>query len=139
MIEGDGLEILTEDQCRQLLAGAEVGRIGVVIGEVPAILPVNYCVAGDAIVFRTAPGTKLRAALEAAVVAFEVDDHNSADRSGWSVLVVGPALVADDHEVDAETAAAARRLVPFAEGERDAIVRIPLDFVSGRRLVHRPP
>ena len=139
MIEDDGLEILTEDQCRQLLAGADVGRIGVVIGGVPVILPVNYCIVGDAIVFRTGPGTKLRAALDAGVVAFEVDDHHPADRSGWSVLAVGSAQVANAADVDADTANAARRLVPFADGERDSIVRIPLDFVSGRRLLHRPP
>jgi uncharacterized protein len=87
--------------------------------------------------FRAGSGTKLRAALDAGVVAFEVDDHNTADRSGWSVLVVGPASVADADEIDADTATAVRRLVPFADGERDAIVRIPLDFVSGRRLLHR--
>jgi hypothetical protein len=44
-----------------------------------------------AIVFRTAPGSKIAAAAAGSVVAFEVDDDGRLDRSGWSVLAVGQA------------------------------------------------
>jgi uncharacterized protein len=137
MIVDQGLELLTEDQCRQLLTGGEVGRVGITIGALPAIFPVNYRMVDGAIVFRTAPGTKMSAATEGAVVAFEVDDYQLADRSGWSVLAVGRAEVVDDR--DTAFKALEARLEPFVDGTRTAIVRIEPLFLSGRRLVHVEP
>jgi hypothetical protein len=87
-------------------------------------------------VFRTAPGSKLSAAASGAVVAFEVDDYELSDRSGWSVLVVGTAEVVDDAVVAEQLRRAG--LEPLADGERDAVVRIAPTFTSGRRLVHGP-
>jgi uncharacterized protein len=134
VIVDEGLELLTEEQARQLLAAAEVGRVGITIGALPAIFPVNYRLIDGAIVFRTAPGSKMSAATEGAVVAFEVDDYQLADRSGWSVLAVGPAEVIDDPDLTSKAADA--RLEPFVDGPRTTIVRIVPTFLSGRRLVH---
>jgi nitroimidazol reductase NimA-like FMN-containing flavoprotein (pyridoxamine 5'-phosphate oxidase superfamily) len=135
VIVDQGLELLTEQQSRQLLAGGEVGRVGITLGALPAIFPVNYRVVDGAIVFRTAPGSKMSAAAEGAVLAFEVDDYQLADRSGWSVLVVGPAEVSEDPDLEEKAAAAG--LEPFVDGPRTTIVRIVPTFLSGRRLVHR--
>jgi nitroimidazol reductase NimA-like FMN-containing flavoprotein (pyridoxamine 5'-phosphate oxidase superfamily) len=135
LLVDDGLELLTEERCWELLSRAEVGRVGVTIGAVPAIFPVNYAVIDRTIVFRTAPGTKLAAATHGAVIAFEVDDYRRADRSGWSVLAVGPAQVV--HDLDATIKVLAARLEPWARGTRTNIVRVTPDFLSGRRLVHR--
>ena len=71
MIVDQGLELLSEEQCRQLLAGGEVGRVGITIGALPAIFPVNYRVIDGSIHFWTAPGSKMSAAVAGAVVAFE--------------------------------------------------------------------
>jgi nitroimidazol reductase NimA-like FMN-containing flavoprotein (pyridoxamine 5'-phosphate oxidase superfamily) len=106
------------------------------MGALPAIFPVNYRVIDGAIVFRTAPGSKLSAAAEGAVVAFEVDDYQLTDRSGWSVLAVGRAEVVDDPELAGKARLA--HLEPFADGSRATMVRIEPTFVSGRRLVHAP-
>lgn len=130
----EGLELLTEEQARELLATGEVGRIGISIRALPAIFPVNYRVIDDAIVFRTAPGSKLSAAADHAVVAFEVDDYELADRTGWSVLAVGRAEVVTDLAMTFKVLDA--RLDPLAEGRRSSIVRIEPTFVSGRRIVH---
>jgi nitroimidazol reductase NimA-like FMN-containing flavoprotein (pyridoxamine 5'-phosphate oxidase superfamily) len=137
MLVDDGLELLDEEDCWTLLRSGEVGRVGVTMGAMPAIFPVNYAVVDDAIVFRTAPGTKLRAATEGAVVAFEVDDYDRSDRSGWSVLAVGASQVIDDRSVGFEHLAA--HLESFADGARGVIVRIHPGFISGRRLVHEAP
>ena len=134
MIVDGGLELLTEDEARALLAGGQVGRIGISIGALPAIFPVNYRLVDGAIVFRTAPGSKMSAAAAGAVVAFEVDDYGVLDRSGWSVLAVGRAEIVDDEDVIAWVEASG--LEPFADGTRTAIVRIEPTFLSGRRLVH---
>lgn len=133
IIDG-GLELLTESQAVELLAGAEVGRIGITVGALPAIFPVNFRLVEGAIVFWTAPGSKLSAAVDGQVVAFEVDDWQLADRSGWSVLAVGRAAVVDDAGL-AERARAAR-LEPFVDGAREVMVSIEPTFLSGRRIVH---
>ena len=59
MLIDEGLELLPEQDALELLAGGEVGRVGVTIGALPAIFPVNYRLIDGTIVFRTAPGSKL--------------------------------------------------------------------------------
>jgi hypothetical protein len=44
MLEDEGLEILSEEECRNLVGMARVGRVGVTIGAVAAIFPVNFAV-----------------------------------------------------------------------------------------------
>lgn len=137
MLIDEGLELLTEDQAWDLLRRAQVGRVGISIGALPAIFPVNYRVVDGAIVFRTAEGSKLAAATEGAVVAFEVDDYRIDERSGWSVLAVGRSTVV--HDLDTTFAVLAAGLEPLADGRRGAIVRIEPTFLSGRRIVHEAP
>jgi nitroimidazol reductase NimA-like FMN-containing flavoprotein (pyridoxamine 5'-phosphate oxidase superfamily) len=134
MLVDGGLELLDEEESRRLLASGEVGRVGITIGALPAIFPVNYRLVDGAIAFRTAPGSKMSAAVAGAVVAFEVDDYGVWDRSGWSVLVVGEARVVDDPAWC--QAVAASGLETFADGARMAVVRIEPTLVTGRRLVH---
>ena len=129
-----GLEILDEAKSWTLVQQGEVGRIGVTIGALPAIFPVNYRVVDGAIVFRTAAGSKLEAASRGAIVAFEVDDWDRADRSGWSVLVIGRAAVLHDLVVTRLVVDAG--LEPFAPGRRTNLVRIVPEMITGRRIVH---
>ena len=133
----EGLEILDEEECMTLLSGGRVGRVGVTIGALPAIFPVNFAVSDDgSVVFRTGVGTKLAAATDRAVVAFEVDDWDPLEHRGWSVLAVGRAEVVEDpSELEGM-----RRLplTPWADGNRDHFVRMPVEFVSGRRITHAP-
>ena len=56
-----GLEVIEPDECRRLLAADDVGRLAIIDGGTPAVFPINYALDGDAIVFRTGPGTKLSA------------------------------------------------------------------------------
>jgi Pyridoxamine 5'-phosphate oxidase len=88
---------------------------------------VNYRLIDGAIVFWTSPGSKMAAAAEGAVVAFEVDDYQLADRTGWSVLAVGRADVVTDPDM-AETVKATC-LQPFVDGRRDTLVRIEPTFL----------
>ena len=131
-IDRNGLERLDRAECLRLLSFRGVGRVAVTVGALPAVFPVNYALDGDGVVFRTASGTKLAAAAGNAVVAFEVDEIDPIDHSGWSVLVVGPAS-----EVSAPAQLErARRLPlsPWAPGDRGRFVRIAASLVSGRRI-----
>lgn len=47
---------LDEAECRRLLSTHGVGRVATYNAEGPAVLPVNYVVAGTALAFRTSPG-----------------------------------------------------------------------------------
>src|SRR5258708_30353275 len=129
----NGLELLTPEECHDLLARTGVGRVGVTIAALPAIFPVNHGSLDEDIVFLTGEGTKLRAAVDRAVVAFQVDQFDLATGTGWSVLAVGIAT----EITDPEELAAARRLGlrPMARGVRTHFVRIRPEFVSGRRIL----
>lgn len=129
----NGLEMLSHQECLGLLARASVGRIGVSMSALPAILPVNFAMLGDDIVFRTGTGMKLAAAVTNTIVAFEVDEFDHVHHTGWSVLVVGTA----SEIMAAADLAAARELGldPWALGvEHTRFIRIDTEMVSGRRL-----
>ena len=128
----NGLEILSQEQCLNLLQNSTVGRVAVTVAALPAIFPVNYAVLDEQIVFLTGEGTKLRAALARAVVAFQVDHIDEVTASGWSVMAVG---VAEEITDPAEIEAAQRLgLHPFAAGDRPHFVRIRPEFLSGRQI-----
>jgi len=65
VVEGDGdtrLESLNRNCCPELIATVPIDRIGITIRTLPDILPVNFALVGEKIVFRIIPGTKLDAA-----------------------------------------------------------------------------
>jgi len=72
MVVDDGIGVLDEAECLELLSRSSIGRVAVTIGAVPAVFPVNFRLVDRSIVFRTGTGTKLDAAVRHAVVAFEV-------------------------------------------------------------------
>jgi nitroimidazol reductase NimA-like FMN-containing flavoprotein (pyridoxamine 5'-phosphate oxidase superfamily) len=139
MLVDEGLEILTEDECWRLIEMPGIGRVGVTVGALPAIFPVNYTAPDRTIVFRTADGTKLRAAVEHAVVVFEVDHADPLYHNGWSVQVVGVAEPIDGSGGDGDVAALHAAVAPWAPGERSNYVRIRPEMVSGRRITREAP
>jgi nitroimidazol reductase NimA-like FMN-containing flavoprotein (pyridoxamine 5'-phosphate oxidase superfamily) len=136
LLEDQGLEVLADDECRELLKIGRIGRVVVTVGAVSVIMPVNYSLLDGDVVFRTAGGTKLDAAARNAVVSFEVDRIDAVFEEGWSVIVVGPAE--EVHDARALERVRALDLRPWAEGTRDHVVRIRPEFLSGRRIVHAP-
>jgi uncharacterized protein len=130
--DDDRLERLGEDECLTLLRSTDVGRVGVRIGDSPAILPVNYGMLGNDVVFRTAPGTKLSAALMGVQLAFEVDHVDPATRAAWSVLVVGYAEEVRDRETRERVDALG--LESWSPEHLAFVVRIRARQITGRRL-----
>ena len=126
------LRELSRARCFDLLATLAVGRVGVSVRALPAILPVAYVVVGERVVLRSVPGAKLDAAVRRSVVAFETDRYDPAGTWGWSVLVQG---VASEIVSAAELAEARRMLPDDWPFLTDAVVRfisIEATFVSGR-------
>lgn len=133
-----GIETLDRTTCMELLATQEIGRLGFLSGGSPEILPVNYALDGDAVVFATATGTKLWGATRSPVV-FEVDDTDRATRSGWSVIIHGIAEEVTDLGAPALLERVrALHVHPWAPGEKAHLVRIAPRYLSGRRISPRP-
>jgi nitroimidazol reductase NimA-like FMN-containing flavoprotein (pyridoxamine 5'-phosphate oxidase superfamily) len=132
-IDRNGLEVLERDECLRLLGTATLGRIGVSSGALPTVLPVNFRFDGRRILFRTGVGTKLDAATQNAVVAFEVDEIDPLAHTGWSVVVRGVACELTD--ADELAGAQLRPLARWASGDDHRVVAIQPEIVSGRRIV----
>ena len=133
-VDRHGLEVLPLAQCLALLRSRPLGRLAYVDAGSPVIVPVNYLVDGHHLVLRTRAGGKLDTAIMGGPVAFQVDDHDPARGTGWSVLVQGRAEVVDD---EAEITRYADELDSWAvpdDAPDVAWVRIVADEISGRRL-----
>ena len=128
-----GLEILETEECYQLLRSQPVGRLGFVDHAEPIILPVNYAVDGRTIVFRTGQGSKLAAALMDQPVCLEIDQWESLDHTGWSVLAKGVASAVEDEVVIDRLEHLPVR--PWSRPDlRREWVQIMVEEISGRRL-----
>ena len=125
---------LSRGDCLRLLAQhqGDVGRIAFVQHDEPLIFPVNFALVREMIVFRTAEGTKLDAALRGARMAFELDRVDVSARSGWSVVVRGRAqVVTSPSELFALQATPLRS---FTETVKHGWVMISGEVISGHRV-----
>jgi nitroimidazol reductase NimA-like FMN-containing flavoprotein (pyridoxamine 5'-phosphate oxidase superfamily) len=135
-IDRNGLEVLDRAECFRLLGSCHLGRLGVSVGALPTILPVNYWFDGRSIFVRTSAGSKLDAALQGTVVAFEVDDADAIEHAGWSVVVTGVAsAVSDASELERMRRAP---LPHWAPDPGNHVIAISTEMVSGRRLRDLP-
>ena len=129
--------MLSRAESLRLLSGSSLGRVAVTMGALPVILPVNFLLDGDRILVRTSTGTKLDAATQDAVVAFEVDHVDPFAHSGWSVCVTGMAREVTDRD---ELARISRLpLAHWAPDGGDHIVAMSTEFVTGRRIPDTRP
>lgn len=130
---GARIEPIDDDECWALLGGRHLGRVAVLADGRPLVFPVNYAVADGAVVFRVGESALLAAAV-GRPVAFEVDGEDFVYHEGWSVLVTGTAR--DETDPVRRSRLAGLPLRPWAGGRRDHWVTIPVEEISGRRLVH---
>ena len=126
------MEVLDDGECWQLLGTVEVGRLAIAIMNVPDIFPINFVVDRHTVVFRTAEGTKLAAAVLGKGVAFEVDGYDTRSGRAWSVVVKGHATEIEKmYELfDARELP----LFPWHSGSKHRFVRIVASEISGRRF-----
>lgn len=128
------LQMLDRAQSLQLLRTQDVGRVAFSREGRIELLPVNYAMDGDVVVFATAAGTKLWW-VERGPVTFEADWFDPTAHTAWSVVIHGTA-----HVVSAlEPAPRLERLSllpvhPWADGDRPHYVRIEPDEITGRRI-----
>lgn len=97
------------------------------------MLPVNYTMDGEHVVFRTAPGSKL-SAVGRAPVCFEIDAFDRGAHTGWSVVVHGRLEEVTDHHPAELGRLRATGLSPWLPVGRDHWLRIVPERISGRRI-----
>jgi uncharacterized protein len=135
-----GLTVLEPPECWSLLRRTEVGRLAVAIQNQPDIFPINYVVDHGSIVFRTAEGTKLAAAVLGRAVAFEIDGYEPKTGEAWSVVVKGVATELERmHEL---FDALDLPLFPWHDWPKPRFVRVTPIEVTGRQFFasgRRPP
>ena len=130
--DGSALQRLSRNECLTLMASVPVGRIVYTQRALPAVELVNFALDEGDIVIKTDGSGKLAAATRGAVVAFEADQLDLADQSGWSVTAVGPSSEVTDPGELARLRTIG--LKPWAPGERDHFIRISAVMLNGRRL-----
>jgi uncharacterized protein len=127
-----GMTVLSAHESLALLRANVVGRLAVSITDHPDIFPINYLVDHGSIVFRTAEGTKLAAAVLGRGVAFEVDGYDDTTGEAWSVVVKGHATEIEEmHEL---FEAAELPLFSWQAAPKHRVVRIEPVGISGRRF-----
>ena len=128
------LEIIPRETCLDLLRENTVGRIAVIEGDYPVVLPVNYRLAPAEqqtfIAIRTRPGNVVDRS--GPPVAFEIDGIDAYHRTGWSVLIRGKL----HHMIDMQRRSWPGLLdpQPWVQEDRDAWLFIEPESITGRRL-----
>ena len=98
----------------------------------PDIFPVNHIVDHGSLVFRTAEGTKLAAAVLGTAVAYEADGYDAVRGEAWSVVIRGQAVEIERiHEL---LAATDLPLFPWQASPKGRFVRIEPESITGRRF-----
>ncbi|WP_063773423.1 pyridoxamine 5'-phosphate oxidase family protein [Streptomyces rubellomurinus] len=125
--EEDGLRDLGPERALDLLGRAAVGRVVYTIGALPAVLPVPFRLVPGGVLLAAGADADLVRAVDGAVIAFEADEVDAADGSGWCVTVLGRARAHPADPADAADAAD-----PAAAADVRILIRPEL--VTGRRL-----
>jgi len=125
------VQTLDREACLALLANEAIGRVAVArAGVAPHIVPVNYALLRESIVFRTAPGTKLEW-LVTEPLSFEGHAFDFEHRTGWSVVVQGLAYEASDREMEHEDI----ELDSFVDRQNSRWAILQPTWITGRRIV----
>lgn len=123
---------LSRRECELLLRAGVAGRVAVSTPTGPHILPINYVVVEDSIVFRTSPYSLLGTYARDNLLAFEIDGFEPDRSRGWSVQVRGRAEQVSREEI--ERLRRTKQPDPWAGGSRSVYLRLRWSEVSGRQV-----
>src|SRR3954465_175995 len=129
------VQVLGADGCLELLGSAVIGRLAFTEDAMPAIQPVSFTVLGGEVLIPTRPGSTVAVASRGAIVAFEVDDVDVVERTGWNVTVIGPSRVVTAPE--AIRSFDDRGIRPWVPTAEHCYIAVRITLVRGRRVRHR--
>ncbi len=114
--------------CLALLGSQQIGRV-VLPGAEPFVVPVNYTLVDELVVFRTDVDSHAASAAGTSI-AFEADAIEAASEAGWSVVVSG--RLEDVSEQVAGDGRFGQVLEPWAPGPKDRWLAVHIASISGR-------
>ena len=124
---------LSAEECRELLRAGLVGRVAVCTPVGPHIVPVNYAVVEDSVVFRTSPYSVLGSHARGSILALEIDTFDYERQRGGSVVARGRAeAVTGAEELNHIRSVWDPRA--WASGQRNLYLRVRWSELTGRRL-----
>ena len=130
-------ETLGLHDCWRYLRSSSLCRIAFTHGDTVEIFPVNYVPSNGTLLIRTGEGTKLDTVSSRKAVSLEADGLNQYGTIAWSVVVKGRAAAVDDTEEFQDAADAG--LSPWQPGQKNSLIRITPEDITGRRFVISPP
>lgn len=130
------LEVLEPPECHRLLATGFVGRVGLVVGDLAYVLPVNYVLVDDLLIFRTALGSAFDQLARERRLTLEIDHVDPGFHAGWSVMAIGWGTGLED-KVDVQLLEGLT-LRPWGMGSRPGWIGIRIDELTGRRVISLP-
>jgi hypothetical protein len=86
-------EVISEQECWNLLATASVGRLALSVRALPVILPVQYYLDNRNITACLGHHELPERSLNEAIVAFTADSIGPRTRAGWSVEILGRSVI----------------------------------------------
>ncbi len=128
------LREIDAERCRQLLEASAYGRLATVDAGEPLLAVVNHVVDAGDIYVRTRRDSRLARLTEggrSARAVFEVDSAFPAAGSAWSVMARG--RLTREHG-GARAAALRSRLSAWAHGERDVVLHLQVEELTGRAV-----
>lgn len=123
---------MSAEECWTRLAAERVGRLGYRLVDEIHVIPINYAVVDQTLVFRTAAGGKLLAAELHADVALEIDWFGEDD--AWSVMVRGTLQHLDEDEAERLDGLGDWTWVPTYKYD---LIRVVPSVVTGRQFFLR--
>jgi nitroimidazol reductase NimA-like FMN-containing flavoprotein (pyridoxamine 5'-phosphate oxidase superfamily) len=127
MSEENPVTEMTTDECWQMLAEHEFGRVAFHLGREVHLTPINYAVHGRTLLFRTAPGSKLVGVEMNPDVVFEIDEYD--EKHARSVIVRGTARRLDEDQLYRAEEVPLR---PWVDTPKYEVVEIRPDEITGR-------
>jgi nitroimidazol reductase NimA-like FMN-containing flavoprotein (pyridoxamine 5'-phosphate oxidase superfamily) len=132
--ETEQLREIEAARCRHLLEAVPYGRLATMDAGEPLLVVVNHLVDAGDIYIRTRQDSRLARLTEggrSARAVYEVDSAFPAGGIAWSVMAKG--RLTREH---GETRAAAlrSRLTAWAQGERDVVLHLQVDELTGRSV-----
>jgi nitroimidazol reductase NimA-like FMN-containing flavoprotein (pyridoxamine 5'-phosphate oxidase superfamily) len=133
--DGPGARTLTEltrVEALQLLSTISYGRVVFTRNALPAIRPVNHVLDNGEIIIRTRLSAKFSIAVDpGTVVAYEADQIDPDQRTGWSVVVTGVARQITEPD---RLSRYEQLLQPWVDLAMDVAIGIQTDLVTGFRF-----
>jgi hypothetical protein len=128
------LREIEPERCRRLLEAVDYGRLATVDAGEPLLVVLNHVVDAGDVYLRTRWDSRLARLTEGGRsprAVYEVDSAFPAGGIGWSVQAKG--RLTREHGA-ARAEAIRSRLTAWAQGERDVVLHLQIDELTGRSV-----